>query len=133
MNTNTLTSESPLFDASGVTITPTRAIMGGRTYAMSNVTSVTVRVTHPRRAGGYVMLFLGACILLAGLADQQGAPIVIGLILLASGYVTGILPKDTHHVFLGSASGEGEAISSHDRAFIDGIVNAMNEAIVQRG
>lgn len=133
MNANALTPESALFNASGVTITPTRAIMGGRTYVMSNITSVTVRITHPRRAGGYFILFIGACGCLAGLADQNGATIVIGLVLIAVGYLKGIAAKDTHHVYLGSASGEGEAISSHDRAFIDGIVDALNEAIVQRG
>lgn len=133
MSTRTVTPEAPLFDASGVTITPTRAIMRCKTYAMANITSVTVRVTHPQRSGGYLMMSLGTCVLLAGLANQEGTAIVVGIALLGVGYYKGIAPKDTHHVFLGSASGEGEAISSHDRAFINGIVDAMNDAIVQRG
>lgn len=133
MAAQALSTEAFLFDANGVKITSTRAILGGKTYAMSNISSVSIGMIPANRGKGYLALLIGAFVLLAGIADASAGGVVAGLLFLAVGYVLGILPKDTYLVKLGSASGEMDALSSTDRDFIDGIVNAMNEAIIQRG
>ena len=116
-------------DNSGVRITNTRAILGTKTYAMANISSVSAAITPAKRGLGIVLAIIGFLLVLV---PESGVRI-FGVILLGVGILLAVIAKATYIVRIGSASGEADAISSHDRAYVDGIVTAMNEAFIKRG
>lgn len=128
-----MADERSFFNEGSVVITNSRAVIGGTTYAMSNITSVGMGSTPASRALGIIIAIFGVLVLLGGAAAESGGVIAFGVVVLAVGIAAAVLPKPTYIVKLGSASGEQRALSSKDREFIERVVNAMNGAIVHRG
>jgi len=78
---------------------------------------------------------------------KRTGPIVLGIIglicfafkwwlavlLLAGAVAWWMTQKNNYVVSLASSSGNQEALSSTDEAFIDRVVNALNDAIAERG
>lgn len=121
-------AEQTFLNEGGITVTNTRFIAGGQTYAMSGITSVKTLKHTPSKKGPIVLIILG----LLGLAAPDEAKI-IGFLLLAGGIAWLVLNKPKFSVMLSSASGEVEAYTSKDEKFISNVVNAINEAIIARG
>ena len=120
-------------DDRGVRITNTRAIIGTTTYAMANITSVSMGMKPANRTPGIAVAILGFLILLiTGLLGSSGG-VIFGVILLGIGILIAAIVKPTCTVRIGSASGETDAVSSKDKKYIQVIVNAMNEAFMKRG
>ena len=120
-------------DDKGVRITNTRAIISNTTYAMANITSVSMGVIQP--GIGFQAFLIIAGVLLAGIcaAGKAWAGTVIGVIVaaLAVWWLTTLKP--TYTVQIGSASGSAHAIQSKEMQYIQRVVNAMNEAFIKRG
>jgi len=120
-------------DETGVRITNARAIIGSTTYSMANITSVSLAVIRPKRAGPVWLLVLGAIGGAVGFAlsvwpvGAVGALMVVGAILIL------IFQKPRYAVEIGSASGRVSAVKSKKKEYIQCIVNAMNEAFIKRG
>lgn len=112
-----------------VRITNTRAILGGKTYAMSNITSVSIVQKK-------INIVLVVILVLVGLSSLTliGHSLLASLVILAvcAGLIY-LLVRPSYAVHLGSASGESEALVSRNRAQVEQIASAMNEAIVHRG
>jgi hypothetical protein len=127
--------ELPIYRDTNIEITNLRAMLHGKTYAMANVTSVSMFTQEGNPLPGIVVAVLAAFVILAGVAssDLRGCFLIFGVILLAAGIAYIRSAKDRFWVRIGSASGETNALSSFDRAYILHVVNAMNEAIVRRG
>ena len=121
--------EQSFFNSGGVTVTNARAIIGGTTYSMANITSVSVGMT-PASRGGAILLALFGCVLAAA---TDGGGKGLGVLLLILGIAWAVMAKATYIVKLGSAGGETQALSSKDQPFIEQVVNAMNNAIIHRG
>jgi hypothetical protein len=118
---------------SDVTISNSRAIIQGKTYAMANITSV-VKFKEPPNYGCVFMLgIIGAFITLVGISAQYGGGLGFGLFLLLIAIAIGASLKPTYSVRIGSASGEANALVSPNDAYIQEIVDAMNKAIIKRG
>lgn len=118
---------------------------------MANITSVSMREIAPNRnpgiAVGSISLVISACaacVGIVGLANLNDSSsigliivgVVIGLISVPGigvGVAMVVLPKPTYVVRIGSASGEANILSSKDRASIQKIVAAINNAIIGRG
>jgi hypothetical protein len=58
---------------------------------------------------------------------------IFGVALILVGILWLVKQKPTWVVVLNSASGEAQALSSQDRAFIDSVIDALNQSIVHRG
>ena len=58
---------------------------------------------------------------------------ILAIILLAGAVLLWIMQKNKFVISLSSASGSEEALTSKDEAYIDRIVNALNDAIAERG
>jgi hypothetical protein len=122
-------------DENGVTVTSARLIISQKTYAMANITSVSVAKLPP--PVGRVFIFgigflLGSYFIarqLAGIAKL----LIIGIALTVLAVFVNKFLKPTYTVRVGSASGEWDIISSKDREYIEDIVDAINEAIIERG
>lgn len=126
--------DAELFDDGLVTVTRTRAILDGTTYAMANITSVTMLV-QPRWTAllvvGLAFAAAGA-IVLAKVAEGGSA----GAFLLGLGALLALvywLRKPKYWVRIGTAGAEVDAVYSHDPEWTTRVVEAINEAIISRG
>ena len=122
------------YQGSGVRVTSTRAILGAKTYAMANITSVSASKKSANRAPGVIIALIG--LIIAGFAAASnggGCGITIGVVLLIAGIAVTVTAKNKYIVRIGSASGEANALESTNKEHIKKIVGAMNKAIVQRG
>jgi len=137
--------ETTYYDRAGVKITNARAVMGGNTYPMTNITSVGMGTEPASRVVAFLLVGLGviaglwAAVQMYGEAmfDQPINPpivlLVITALLIGLGLLSFRTSKDKFFVKLGAAGGEQRAYSSPDKAEIESIVAAFNEAIVKRG
>jgi hypothetical protein len=109
-----------------VTVTNTRFIVASKTYAMAGVTSVGYISDPPKRGWPLAIGLIGGVCMLDPDIRLLGfiALLIAGLWLLAV--------KGEYAVVLTSASGEVEAVRSHDEQEIEEIVNAIEKSIVYR-
>jgi len=130
-----MAEEISIFRDANIHVTNLRAMLQDKTYAMANVTSVSMFTQSPDNTGAAILVGLGALIFLAGFGSEsiRGCSFTFGPIMLVIGAAILLTSKNVYWVRIGSASGETNAISSRDRDYIMRIVNAMNEAIVRRG
>ncbi len=127
--------ERVYFQDARVTVTGARAMLGGTTYAMANITSVKEFVEIPSPAAA----ILGTILVLAGIAlvvDSSGGSGFGWTLLLAGAACVAFwwfLINTQYWVRIGTAGAEANAIASNDAAWTRKVVAAMNEAIVGRG
>ncbi len=132
-------------DERGNRITKTRAIFGARTYAMVNISSVTTGTLAPDRSAARTTIGFGAILSLLGvigtigifgiyLGTGMGCTILtIGLIILVLGISAYRGQRFRYTLRIASASGESNALVSHDSKYIHNVAQALNEAIITRG
>ena len=129
-----MAEEVSVYRDGNIQITNLRAILHDKTFAMANITSVATFREPAKTAPGIVLALLGGFVFLSTIAsDADGCAMVFGLPMLIVGVAMWMAAKDVYWVRIGSASGETNALQSRDRAYIQKIVDAMNEAIVRRG
>ncbi len=124
-----------------IQVTNTRAMLGGKTYAMANITSVMMGEKPANRTPGAVIAIVGFLVTACGVigtSDSGGSGgwvvgLLFGLLVLGAGIAIAANAKARYVVRVGSASGESDALVSEDKEYIQKIVNAMNEAIIKRG
>lgn len=161
--------ETVFYQDKNVKITNARVILGARTFAMSNISSVATSVIPADRTLGIIialagilvsgccgLIFLATLIqfmvpspsnvsfpVLTGLSIDTttpiGVPLVIGLfvlfglLFLVLGIFLAIRAKPTYVVRIDSASGEPGTLASKNYPYINRIVSAINQAMIQRG
>ena len=117
--------EQVFFSHTGITVTSSRFVSGPQTFVMGNVTSVKVTEKKPRRL--YPLFFL-----LWGLATIVPSP-PVGVAICAASIAYLIFRKTDYRIILATAGGEVSALKTQDRELLDNIVEALNQAIIQRG
>jgi hypothetical protein len=130
-----MSEETTFYSDGAIRVTNARAVIGGKTYAMANITSVSMGTRPANRNPGIVIAIVGLLIAACtGIMASDGAGgIVFGILVLVAGIVVAVIAKPSYIVRIGSASGEADALVSKDREYIQKIVNATNEAIIKRG
>jgi Family of unknown function (DUF6232) len=143
-------SEITFYQDPNVLITNTRAVIGGKTYAMANITSVTAGQIPPNRLPGILVAIVSPVVCICGafpaavvgggsdrFAAFQWIYLVVvqlvALLILVGGVILAVTAKPTYSVKFASSAGETNALLSKDQEYIAKIVNAVNEAIVKRG
>ena len=130
-------SEETIHHDDHVTVTTTRVIVRGTTYALRNITSVRMTVTDPKNGCALTFLISGVVALLILLSMYvEGMPASrMFWLYSAAGIAGGIFwmrsQKKTYHVAIASSSGEANALSSTDREYIEHIVGCVNDAIIK--
>lgn len=122
--------EPTLFADNIVTVTRTRAIIAGTTYAMANITSVRTFVEE--RPVGVVVLASILMVCGGGLGmvlAEAWAVFGVGLLIAVLWFF--IKPK--HWVRIATAGVESNAAFSHDPAWTAAVVGAISHAIISRG
>ena len=128
-------NEVTILEEGQVKITNLRAVIGTKTYTMSNITSIT----RKKRETGYTASFWWGVfgvlfMIISGLDfDYLWIFSINGLMCVLAAVTVARNPKTVYIVKIGSSSGEKNVLESYDREYIKRIVDAMNEAIVRRG
>jgi len=117
--------ERTFFEQGDVKVTNARFISNGQTYAMRNVTSVKPFEQKPPRA-------MGVIIALIGLGVMASGNFMFGVMALAAGLAVLFLIKPIYHVLLATSSGETRALKTKDRAYVNQVIQAINDAMVHR-
>jgi nitrate reductase NapE component len=149
-------AEETLFQDGDVAVTTQRVRVGNTTYSLRNITSVRVAATPgtDQRIGPTVVLgvIMFPClgVLIGGLGGIVSGTLrgfFLGVLTSALGaalcgavgfaiwYVRRRIgpPKPNYHCALATSGEEVQAISSKNRPFIEGVVEAINVAIVRAG
>jgi hypothetical protein len=120
----------------GVSVTNTRFIVHGQTYAMSGVTSVKRFVKKPsivRMILAILLMALGGLAAIGTLVSGELSSIIVPVIILAIGVVLWLVNKKLYIVLLNTSSGESQALETKDSGLVDSVVEALNTAIIERG
>lgn len=120
-------SEKVFYGDDSVTVTQSRFIAEAKTYAMRNISSVSLRRNRKSRFWQFALVVVGVVLVLAD-ASQMGGWVMVGL-----GAVWLYFTRDEYAVRISSNSGEADGFVSADRKRVEKIVEALNEAIVTRG
>jgi hypothetical protein len=138
MNNSSL--EQTFYEDGEVKVTNLRAIIGSKTYAISNVFSVSLSRKDPSGCLPLIVLFLGICAGIGSFYEFYNKDIVDAIVFFILGVVFIILSiramrslKSTYFIQINSASGEINALGSQDEVYIRKIIDAINQAIVQKG
>jgi hypothetical protein len=124
--------EEIIYSDSRASISTSRVVIDGKTYALRNITSVKMSVTPANRGCAIALITVGAILAMVGLAIKGGiGGFVVGLIVLGIGVLWAKAAKEQYHVAIASSSTEGHALTSPDRPYIQKIVDAVNEAIIR--
>jgi hypothetical protein len=119
-------------DQSGVRVSDKRVIIGNTTYSMANITSVTTEVEVPGVLLYYLIMVVGALLLIGVFAHKSAGAAIFGGVVAAVGYFGKRGAKPTWHLRISSASGETTPLKSNDGRWISNIARAINEAIIHR-
>ena len=125
-------------DDKGVRVTTTRLIIGDATYAMANISSIkTAREGAAGRiAAGIICVIVGAVLLMFAISNNFSGLVgilgLLGVVCLVVGVVCFCL-KTPYKIQITSASSETAPLESNNKEYIDQIVRAVNEALIQRG
>jgi len=117
--------EKSFFNKDNVSVSNSRFIVDGQTYAMNGVTSVKTARKDPSKTGPLFLVLLGIFFLAI-----NG---VIGFITIGTAIYLFAKQKPELTVILNSSSGEAQALTSKDASYISEVVEALNNSIVYRG
>ena len=126
--------EKVFHDSGAIKVTATRFMVDGGTYPIANISSVKSATKPASRAFAGILTVIGAFTLLGGLTAPDGArSAAIGIILLGLGIWLWRRAKPKYSVVLTTAGTEKQALESNDKQLIEGVIAALNDAIVHRG
>lgn len=128
--------EVTILKEGNVKITNLRAIIGPKTYSMSNIDAARVYVHEPKLfVPIFFMLIAAVCLALVALTDLDDLShfLEIGLYVGIGGLIFFLLSTRTKYsVRVRSSIRELNILEAGDRDSVERIVNAMNEAIYLR-
>lgn len=120
-------TEVSFYRDANVVVTQSRFVTDAKTYTMRNISSVHVfEVVASKK----LPVIIGSIGLVVCLGSESR---IFGAIMLVTGIALFFAIKNSFAVRISTNSGEANSIISKDRAYIQKIVNALNEAIIYRG
>jgi len=122
-----------LQNLNGVSVSNLRFVTTGVTYAMANVSSVRLQARGPDRgAPGFMLLVFLIWMAVAARPPMSGSVYVAGAGFVAC--LVWLALQKTHFVIrVQGGGGESDALDSTDRAFVQQVVGALEQAIIARG
>jgi hypothetical protein len=117
-------AEQVFLDEAGISVGNAMFKIPGKTYQVRNINGVGTLIENPSRKWPIILFLLGV----AGFA--AGAPgVVFAIAFIALGVFLWIRNKPKYWVQLSMSSGEAKAYGGTDQAFIERVVQALNEAM----
>lgn len=121
-------AEKVFYQDSNVLVTQARLIVFNKTYAMRNISSVSMFVKHKT-----LTKFFSLALLLVGLFGIFQEVYTLGFLSTIVAGILLFLMKDEFIVQISSNSGDNNVLVSKNKDYIQKVVNAVNEAIIYRG
>lgn len=122
-------------DGKQIKITHARAIIGNATYAISNISSVSLTKEKRRKSNFFqnLLVVVGVVAVIFGIAvpDYALTAIPVGVILGVAGVL--FRNKAPYTIQIGSSSGDHPILMSTNKKKIKKIIEAINVAIIRRG
>ena len=130
-----MSEETTIYDKNNIKITNLRAVFGGKTYSVSNITSVESKRIEPSGCLPIGLSISGSLFILVGVYNIKYEPgiLMLGVLAFVLLFFSNRASKPTWSVTLTTAAGEVKACTSPDQQTIKQIVEAINNAIVQKG
>jgi hypothetical protein len=110
-----------------VMVTQARYIVDNKTYAMRNISSISNHKIEKSRTGAIILLIAGFVLLFIK------SIWFVGILFIVFAVISLFLIKDEYSVRIGTNAGEANSLESKDKAYIQKIVEALNEAVIHRG
>jgi uncharacterized protein DUF6232 len=128
--------EREYYRSADVLVTNARVEMGSRTFAMANLTAVSMATMRSPLRGFPLGIFLGGGLIavtgLLAIGNEGGAVLLPTCLVIAiGGYAWWKTFKPSYSLNLSSTSGESRAMQSHNREEIEQIVAAIKQAMVE--
>lgn len=120
-------NEPVYYQDNQVTVTQSRFVAFSKTYAMRNISSVHIFEIVKSKMKAIFLIILGLLLLFSK------EIFFVGIILIALGIWWFISIKNEYAVRISTNAGEANSIVSKDRVYVQKIVDALNEAIINRG
>jgi hypothetical protein len=120
--------EKVFHNDANVIVTQSRFIASGRTYTMRNISSVTVSTVEKDKKLQIALLVVGCLMALTG-----GGVQIAGFVIALGALIWLLTMKNNYAVRISTNAGESNSLTSADKAYVQKIVNAVNEAIIHRG
>lgn len=120
--------EKVFHNDANVVVTQSRFIASGRTYTMRNISSVSVYTVERNKKLPIALLVIG-CAMTLTKDEVQILGVAIALVAL----IWLLSMKNNYAVRISTNAGESNSLTSADKAYVQQIVNAVNEAIIYRG
>jgi hypothetical protein len=121
-----------------VFVDSTRYVIGSTTYPINTIASVNAHtiVYEDEESGSWTHCIIGGLVGAIGAASMTGAGVVIAA--LGFGYAALMYPRvttfpDKYSVQVSTAAGSTDTIVTLDQKFVQGVTDAINEAIISRG
>ena len=130
-------SEITILKEGNVKITNVRAVIGTKSYAISNMTSVRMDVNEPKMfLPVFFTVNMGICSVLIGISNMEAYAQCLQTGLYAS--ITGILlflisRKTKYSVHITGTAGELRILEANDKDYVERIVHSMHQAINLQG
>ena len=126
-------SEDTIYSDQEVSVSTSRVVVHGTTYALRNISSVKMTTTPAKTGCAIALIIFGVIWGLAIFSSKGGAAgaIVIGGAFIAGGIFWLRAAKADYHVTITSNAGEVRALTSKNKPYIEKIVDSVNEAIVR--
>src|SRR5581483_6579771 len=109
------------------------------TYAMANISAVSTEKIPPNYSWPVLLVILGVLFVWMGFMSPISLPLIvnpsvwIGLLLEGGGIAWAIKKAPRYDLAIFSAGVRTPAVISKDKQYIDKLVQAVHEAIIQRG
>jgi Family of unknown function (DUF6232) len=120
-------TETVFFNQGGTTITSSRIVLHGTTYATRNVSSVRAASVPVKMAGPLFAIFLGLFLWGVG-RDLQSTSSLVGIGFLAVGVFVLWQRFGQYALMLTTNAGEVRAVVAKDKASIQGLANSIAQA-----
>lgn len=117
--------EQTFLQNAAATVTSSRIVVNGKTFATRNVGSVSIATLTPSKTAPGFMIIIGV---ICALAKAWAAAVIIG----GLGILWFILLKDTYRLMMMAGGGEVMALESKDAPLIKTIHDAVAQAISVR-
>jgi hypothetical protein len=130
-----MTEEITILESGKIKITNLRAVFAEKTYSVSNITSVETKQINPSGCLPFGLVVASIIFFMLGVTDLKENWQFILFALLSFGLFIVLYrgSKPSWAVSLTTASGEVKAYESPKQDEIKKIVDALNNAIVQKG
>ncbi len=132
--------ERVILEDETVKVTNARAVIGGKTYAVANITSVQVKQDEIKlEASAVTLLIVGLVVVMGGAAlgnvDSMPAlvAVILGLVICGFGIAAARKQLPFFSLTLTTSGAEVQVFRTQDAEYMGRVTKALNDAIVSRG